>query len=84
MKIALMAAPVALGLAACGSPSPAQTAENAAYCGASFAAGPSRYGIDRPRFASSPACDPWNQSDRIARENWGNNGQGALSEHNGF
>jgi hypothetical protein len=82
MRIGLLAAPVALALAACATSSPTETADNGVYCTPGVAAAlPSGHG-DRPmpRIGPTKTCDSWNGSNRIARETWGNQGQGALSE----
>ena len=85
MKIVLVAAPVALALAACATHSSTETAENGVYCAPAFSLGPPSGQGDSPmpRIAPTKGCDSWNQSNHTARENWGNLGDGALSEPSG-
>lgn len=80
MKLALLAASFALSLAACATQAPGQSAENGVYCAPAYAPGPSHYESNRPRFSPSSGCDGWNRSDRIARDNQNNLGQGAFNE----
>ena len=85
MKFVLAVAPFALALGACTTSSPTETADNGVYCTPGVAAArPSGQGDSpMPRIGSTKACDSWNRSNRVARENWGNLGGGARSEPTG-